>query len=47
MLIKKIVNRELRLKLLLLNMESSQSSDQDIPDEYDEQWVFSSERRIY
>ena len=37
MLIKKIVNRELRLKQLLLNMESSsQSSDQAIVREYDE-----------
>ena len=37
MLIKKIVNRELRLKLLLLNMESSsQSSDQVIVREFDE-----------
>ena len=30
------VNRELKLKLLLLNMESSQSSDQVIVREYDE-----------
>ena len=35
---KKIFNKELILKQLLLNMESSsQSSDQEIPSEYDEQ----------
>ena len=37
MLMKKIVNRELKLKQLLLNMESSsQSSDQAIIREFDE-----------
>ena len=36
MLINKMVNRELILKLLLLNMESSQSSDQTIVREFDE-----------
>ena len=31
-----MVNRELKLKLLLLNMESSQSSDQALFREFDE-----------
>ena len=31
-----MVNRELRLKLLLINMGSSQSRDQAIVGEYDE-----------
>ena len=45
---KKIVNRELRFKLLLLNMESSsQSNDQAIAREYGERWLFSSKRILY
>ena len=36
MLMNKIVNRELKLKQLLLNMGSSHSSDRAIVREYDE-----------